>query len=308
MSRLAALVALLVVLAACGRPASPAAGMPATVIAAPDWVAPTCPVPQPDELVMGEPGQQHGIPTTFEPAWLLRCSINTEHIAGQGLWTTLATERADLSASTAASLVGDLRKPSDSPATTGCPGSLSAQAMIVPYFALVDAHGKAVLPGLPLDECGRPQGDLLTLLAQLRFHTLSTVPVRQQKSEAALATGCAPEFKNLFVRGGSAQPGSAAGPWPTPVTSLRLCVYQATGEFTAGHAVSPTALSGLLSSLESAPPARPCVADDTRFAVLLDPDNRWAAVELDGCQRMLSSDGVLSQLDQATIDLITRSP
>lgn len=90
----------------------------------------------------------------------------------------LVTERANLSPSTSENLVRSLRRQSDPPSASACPGDSAAHAVLVPYFALIDDHGRALLPGMPADECGKPQQTALKALSVLRFQRLSSAPMQ----------------------------------------------------------------------------------------------------------------------------------
>jgi hypothetical protein len=129
---------------------------------------------------MVEPVERLAIPQDFQLAWVLRCSLETPQPPGRVTPTQLVTERADPSATQGETFVAQLRRPSDPPAASGCPADLAKRSLVAPYFALVDTQGRALVPGLPTDGCGRPTSPALAALSALQFRAISTVPVQRR--------------------------------------------------------------------------------------------------------------------------------
>jgi hypothetical protein len=150
-------------LAACGQAPSPAAP-----IGPPRFTAATCPHPAPHTAVLGEPPSRHAIPKTFHPTSVVRCLITSAD--GRSV---VVTERADLTPAQATGLVRSLSRPSEPLSDPGCRQDSAERTVIVAYFVLVDAGGRALLPGLPADHCGEPSADALSSLA---FTAVSSVP------------------------------------------------------------------------------------------------------------------------------------
>jgi hypothetical protein len=171
-------------LVACGGPVrqEAALGPPARTAAA-------CPTPDAHVAMMGEPPGRHRIPSDFGPSWVLRClimpgpagsagSVGAAGSAGSAAsMSVLVTERADVTAAEGASLVRLLSQPDDPPSSNGCPQSAVRIDVLVSYFALVDAQGKALLPGLPVDRCGRPDSAAAKALAALKYQVQSRSPI-----------------------------------------------------------------------------------------------------------------------------------
>jgi hypothetical protein len=222
-------------------------------------------------------------------------------VPGDGSWTVRIAERAD---TPAAELVEMLRKPSD-PLPDGeiCP----AVAYIAPYFLLVDADGRALVPAVPTNACGQPRPEVKDFLDELDYRVLAETPVVRTQSQESIDTGCADSWKDGVAidppSPGPAAPSGLAG-------TIRVCVYGAIeGEGTpVGHLeAAHTGPETLGDVLDAAGPAASCDKPHTRFAVLKPEtgDGAWAEVELDGCLRVLRSNNTLGQLDQQTIDMLT---
>jgi hypothetical protein len=123
---------------ACGKPTTHA-GAPEPP--APVWVEAGCPARGADPPRAVQAGGD--IPADFTPVAVVRCREETRHIPGEGSWVVQVTERAD---TPVPELVDMLRKPSDPPPPADVACTLELRT--VPYFVLVDAHGKALLPAV----------------------------------------------------------------------------------------------------------------------------------------------------------------
>lgn len=286
---------LLGVAVGCGTPA----GQRIEVDAAPVWVDPVCPGNAGAPLGMDD--ERGGIPDDFVTAWVMRCRDEDRDVPGDGSWTVRIAERAD---TPAAELVELLREPSD-PLPDGemCP----AVAYVKPYFLLVDAGGRALVPDVPTSSCGQPRPGVKDFLDTLDYRVVAETRVARTQSQESVDTGCADAWKDGIAIG-SPSPGPAA---PSGLTGeIRVCVYGAidgegtlVGHLEAGH----TAPATLADALDAAGPAAPCDKPHTSFAVLTTAGGNgpWAEVELDGCLRVLRSDNTLGQLDQQTIAMVT---
>jgi hypothetical protein len=292
-------VVVLVMAAGCGGSAPGSGGpsaMPELAVVGPtQWVQATCP-----RTATGRAGERSAtpvaggtIPADFHVAWVLRCSVQVQALAGRGQWTVETTERADTSAA-------DLMTQLGQPSLPRAAGSCAAVSATLPYFALVDRTGRALVPFVPTDECGNPRSGVGLALAALPFRAVTTEPLAQVQNQA----GCATAWKDSFVTdAGRERSGGAEPLWRYRPTSIRVCVYvdQDSGgapsaQLTAGRTIEDRGLADLLTRLDGAPAAAPCRTPHTRFAVLAEPRGGWGLAELDGCLRLLREDDTLGQL------------
>jgi hypothetical protein len=286
--------AVVLVVAGCGSKTVPAAAGP------PVWVEPSCPEKQ--ELFPGGSVTRGSIPADFGTAWVLRCRTDVRDLPGKGKWQVQITERADTAAP---ELMEQLRKPSDERSEGAC----TLDFVVPPYFVLVDAGGKAILPAVPADGCGKPRQSALRALEALPFRAISETPLNQVQTPESAATGCASSWKDMLtISADSAEPGPAAPLWSRPVSTFRVCVYDRisggqlpVGQFSSARELTGEPARALLTALNAAGPAAACSAPHTRFAVLTaEGVADWATVELDGCHRLLRPDNTFGQLDAAT--------
>jgi hypothetical protein len=297
---------LLVATAACGR--APEAGRGgAGANQPPAWVEPACTASasSPLETTAAPRG---GIPDDFVPSGVLRCRTEAREMVGQGTFSMLITERADTGT---AELLAELRRPSDPLSNGVCDASYVAP----PYFILVDAEGKALLPAVPTDGCGKPRLEVRNLVEALPYRTVSEVRQGQLESPLADKTGCSDSWKDtIAIDAGHARPAPAHPLWPEQTSEFKVCVYDRisddnipVGQLSAGYPIAGEAATTLRANLDSAGPAANCSAEHTRFAVLrVAGQGNWATVELDGCLRVQRPDNSLGQLDQAVLSLIAQ--
>lgn len=116
-------------------------------------------------------GQYNGprtraLPADFKVRWVLRCSM----VPLVGSRRQLLTERSD---SDPSQLLEALRAPSEPRSEGVCP----LMRMLVPYFALVDPNGQAVVPKIPLTGCGLPQAAVVQALNNMHFTVLTKLRV-----------------------------------------------------------------------------------------------------------------------------------
>ncbi|HEV8562184.1 MAG TPA: hypothetical protein VGR06_38180 [Actinophytocola sp.] len=174
-----------------GLPAPGAAGRFPAEPGPPVWVDAACPpeVSNADPLSQANRGR---LPDEFVTAWVLRCRTEIRYVPGQGKQAFRVTERAD---TPAAEMVSQLRLPAEPPTAGGC----LAYGVSVPYFALVDAGGRALLPAVPLDECLRPRREALQELDKLPFTRLSETPAGQVQSQESIDTGCPEAYQDMII-------------------------------------------------------------------------------------------------------------
>jgi hypothetical protein len=227
------------------------------------------------------------VPASFAAVAVLRCVAGEQTIPGKGQWQTATLERADQNL---APLVAALRLPP----VVRHPGIMCpALAMLPPQIALIGADGKTVVPRFPLGECGLIQPRVLTALAALHWQTVSVRLVTQLQTQAQVASGCAPEYKDPFVLAESSQPSSGGALYAAPPASLRICVYSfdassSTTDFAAGTTVTGATVTALLTGLSGPRQSATCSLPHASFAVV-GGENAGAPVvyvELGGCDRV----------------------
>lgn len=296
-TRLVVMAALVLLVAGCGGNGElPVGEAPAP--GPPVWVEPNCPADAANGPISGAGEVKRGaVPGDFVTVSVMRCRPGFKQVPGQGEWTTAIAEKADTSAG---DLVAQLRQPS-APSTDG---ACTMEFITSPYIMLINAEGKAVLPEIPKDPCGKPKIEVRNAADALPYKLVSETPVHQSQSQLSLETGCPDSWKDLLaIDGLSYKPGPAAKIWPGPA-QVRVCVYQSVSD--AGKLVSGRSVPvEQLPALDSAGPAAPCKARHTGFATLAS-ENRDAWIELDGCHRMIRPDQSLGQLDAATVATLTK--
>ena len=203
------------------------------------------------------------------------------------------TERADTRVS---QLVDMLRRPSSTPppGQVACPGI----AYSLPHFLLVDAEGKALLPTVPTEACGKPRDEVRNALETLPYRTVTETVTALTRTP--VGTGCHDLRKDTIA---IASPGPAAAtPAWASANEILVCRYTMTGEYgelETGYSLSGQEASALKTALGAAGPAAPCDKPRTRFAVLRVWSGSTATVELDGCFRVHRPNNTLGQLDES---------
>lgn len=297
-------------LSGCGGIVSRRPGRPPPPSGRPSVVADHCPIPLPTVSQ-----RRGGIPAGFRPARVLLCREDFRTFPGEGRWDVEIERQATRGIG---SLLVALRRPVVDPSPTdGTPVACAAIAVGVPWFALVDAHGRAVLPEVPRDPlCGQPSSVALAALRALPYQTVWVRRIRQVESQREVrgdAAGC-PAWKDMISIEESlagARPRTAAGPVFSSVPAmLTICRYlrggtgtNAIGSFRGIRQLSGARLTTLLSRLAQVPVAGTCGRTETAFAVLhpSSPAGEPAYVELDGCHRVLRPDNTLGQLDPTAV-------
>ena len=299
-------VVLALMLAGCGS--EPSVQQPAHR----DWGAPevharwqSCvsaqhpPAPKPHESSWLAP-----LSADFTPVAVVVCATTTAPGGGQAM---LATERR---AGDVAALTAALRRPDGPYAKIPCP----AGDAVVPWFALLDAQGQWVHPGVPTGDCGRPQSQFSAAFADLQLKTVVTRKIGKETAAAATAAGCELTWADMIAVAAQSRPPTSIVtyglPWGLPV---RVCVYRVPaaeqgtarpgGVFVTGTSLSLDQWGPIASLLPEDAPAQPCPIPAGRFALLRLGDSEDIYVELDGCHRLLSQAGgdILSQAPPSLI-------
>jgi hypothetical protein len=250
----------------------------------------------------------HRLAGDFPAVTAVICVSRPERRAGGGSDLVAVQERAD----DVAALVAALRLPDAEPTHGACTFELPA----VPWLALLDAGGRWVRPGVPVDSCGKPRREFRTAFGQLRTTTVSTRVLRPITSDEAAAAGCEQRWADMAwmagvaARSGGGAPGTA-NTLPANDAEVRVCVYRVpvsergadkpAGEFESGRPLP--AWPAVRRALATAGPAAACATPATRFAVLRPPVGE-IYVEGDGCRRLLPDGGSLQQAPPALLPLL----
>jgi hypothetical protein len=231
----------------------------------------------------------------FAPVAVTVCGTGPAS-APAGGESLVATERR---AGSVHALVVALRLPDEPPADGAC----TLDLVTMPWFALHDAQGRWVRPGVPTDACGKPRREVREAFDALTFETVSSRKVGEITSSGAAAADCSQRWADMVdvqsrFGGTAAPPAGYAPPADAPV---RACVYRVppgergsakpAGDFTAGGALTAGEWAAIRRALPSGTPAKPCDTPADRFAVLSTGGAGEVYVELDGCRRVLSSTG-----------------
>ena len=309
-----------VTLAACASASGATAGGPAgTPSVQPRWTscAADAPPPSPegglDALTLPRLGSD------FAPLTVIICSEQIDQRADGGQDLVATESRAD----DITGLVSALGLPDERPTTGAC----TLELPTVPWFALLDAQGAWVRPGVPIDACGKVRIEVRDALAGLHLTRVSTRVLREVESAQAAASGCSQAWANMVAvesTDGTATPAAASSVLSPPTDRIRLCVYRVpaseqgtgkpAGDFQHGGLLTPQRQAAIEEPLLAAPPARDCRTEASRFALLISAAGAGVGatvyVELDGCQRIMvvPVDGhpVLAQANAGLIALLDR--
>ncbi|MBN6055607.1 hypothetical protein JYK22_26990, partial [Nonomuraea sp. RK-328] len=251
------------------------------------------------------------LPFDFVAAQVIRCRWEPRYLPGKGVWEVVIQEHADGAVD---ELMTELRRPSEE---SLFPPMCTFEAILVDYFVLVDASGRAVLPRPPTGVCGKPFPSALEALHRLPYRVDGQVPIRRIESEKSYRAGCGDEHPDVLRR--VVQGASVRRPWNPPPEGLRVCVFRTSGktahrpgpfDLPTGRLESSRILTGgglrtVLAALDAAPPSD-CRGRHTRFAVMaVGPSAAYA--ELDGCHNVLRPDGALGRLSPEVVKVLTAS-
>lgn len=309
----AAAVAVALLLSACGtQVAGSGGGGTSAPTPAPDPVAARCP----DSVAEGFADYRAGIPLPDDaaPVAVLRCVVAQEDDPQTGRWTVVRTERAT---SGLAEYVAALRLP-DQPKPDG-DYACTADALLLPWSAVVLPDGSALQARLPVTACGKPLPEVMTALDRLGWRTVSTERVAQAATAAELAlereaaaVGCSYQFKDVVAI--EAQDGADDGSRPLVTGSPRdlvACRYSADPASDdpvltyvgGGRRLTPQEAAQALDALSgAAPTTEACVKRHTALWGLFGADGgAWVVVETDGCGRAASDSGALRTVPPASL-------
>ncbi|GAA3199977.1 hypothetical protein ACFO1B_49810 [Dactylosporangium siamense] len=305
--RSAAIAALaLILLAGCARPTEAGGPGPAASTDLHDaWtscakeLADPRPGPQPVELPR--------LPGDFAPVEVVVCAWEIQTRADGGQDQVMLERRG----SKVDALTAALRLP-DAPHTDGaCDMMLRGVA----WFAVLDAAGRWLRPGIAADACGQVRIEVQDAVNRLELRTVATTVLGEVKSAAAARSGCQQEWSDMVGAVTASGPTPMERPFEPPGRDMRLCLYTVPpseqgstkpgGRFEKGDTLSTQAWTDLRAAMLPAGPAQPCAAHASRFALFQPVDNLSGEVyvELDGCHRMLWSGPSGDALRQGTAAL-----
>ncbi|GAA2608952.1 hypothetical protein [Paractinoplanes durhamensis] len=196
-------------------------------------------------------------------------------------------------------LLPTLRLPDEEPTAGAC----TADLVLVPWLVLLDADGRWIRPGVPVDSCSKPRREFRDAVAQLKTETVAKRTLQNVESDEAATAGCSQQWADmLWVIGqngaGNADPHALAA----DDAAASLCVYRVpaseqgsdkpAGDFVSGGKLAPATWVALKRELAGAAPAGPCTTPASRFAVVHTPAGE-IYVEADGCKRAMIGDARL---------------
>jgi hypothetical protein len=263
----------------------------------------TCPT---DPFTTGGGADPSPLPSGFTIKTVVRCETVLRPYGDLGEWSVQLAEVADAPPDGLAQLATELRKPSEpTPSGIACP----AIAMVLPWFVVIDDHGKVVQPSLPTDKCGLPLPGAGKVLSSLDFTAVDAVRVAQTRAPEAIKTGCDQQWKDMVAvegaRHSNGVAGASEGDLASSPSSVLVCLYKASpvdgglrvGDLIKGATVGGDAAAALASAAATAGPLPAHCADASEFAVIAG----GAYVELGGCERVLTGDGRLGTASSALV-------
>jgi hypothetical protein len=252
----------------------------------------------------------------FAPVAVIICGNAPEQLA-DGSTALMETERR---ADDVAELVAALRLP-DQPRTAG---ACTADLPMVPWFAMLDAQGRWVHPGTPVDVCGKIRIEVRNAVQNLKLTTVTSKKAGEIESKEAAAAGCSQVHADMVwveTTMGSSAKLAPVGKLPyASAKQVRLCVYAVPpsqqrsgkpgGNFEYGLVLPDARRTAIDQALLAAPAAKNCAEPASRFALLRSADDRSGEVyvELDACQRILATPTEgghsLAQSNPALVDML----
>jgi hypothetical protein len=245
----------------------------------------------------------------FQAVGAVVCATTTQSPPAGGEDLVAVEQRSEQ----VAALVAALRLPDEKPTNDFC----TTQQISVPWFVLIDAQGRWVRPGVPVDGCGRPRKELRDALAALPLVPVSSHPIGVITSAAAARAGCSQSWSDMVAVVAQRQAEQRETPKAAPASDvpMRLCVYEVApgeqgsgkpaGQFTEGGPLTAAEWASIVNVMPGAGPPAACREHAGRFAVLMPAAGTATPepiyVELDGCHRLLTG----TSLAQSGPELIT---
>jgi hypothetical protein len=231
------------------------------------------------------------VPIDFRPVLFVTCTTELRPTPTDGEWAYIVEKQA----TDGLDAVVEALRATPPPAPSGdrvCTTEFRGD----PWFLLIDASGREILPVVPHDNSCNKAIDVG--ITHLQLTSTRAFPVRQQRTQAELTTSCERAWKNepkISVSMHGVRDSATALALPGQPTSV--CVYgpgtdPEVGEFAGGRKLN-AAEADLLRQLAKAPAGQSgsCQPSE-RFALILMGD-AYEYVELSGCHRLVASGGSL---------------
>lgn len=229
----------------------------------------------------------------FVPTAAVVCNVSPQDQPGGGSDLVATEGRTD----EVTALVAALRLP-DVPRTAG---DCTLELPLVPWFAVLDATGRWVRPGTPVDACGKIRIEVRKALSDLKLSTVSSRTIRTLESVEAAKAGCSQGWADMVSAEASSTRSGSYAVEIDATGGVRLCVYRVAveeqgtskpaGDFEYGRVLAPHQWSAIEQGLRTADPVRDCTQHAGRFALLRSVSGAGGEVyvELDGCQRVMTT-------------------
>ncbi|GAB3842993.1 hypothetical protein GCM10027610_054670 [Dactylosporangium cerinum] len=249
------------------------------------------------------------LPAGFTPVAAVVCARAPQKRAGGGEDLVLLEKRA----TSVARLTQTLRL-DDQPLTSD---ACTADLVGVVWFAMLDAGGRWVRPGVATDTCGKPRIEVRNALDQLDTTTVATTVLAEIESAEAAKSGCSQGWGEMVGISAAEQRGDK-GAFDPPAAGMRLCIYtvpaseqgsvKPAGTFERGGVLTAEAWTDLRRRMLDAGPIVPCTAHAGRFALFRPTGGGGGDVylELDGCRRLMFDGPAGSVFRQADATLTDR--
>ena len=225
----------------------------------------------------------------FVPVSVIVCGVQTEDRAGGGTDLVAIEEHS----TDVAALVAALRLPAATTQYDIC----TTEGQALPWFAVVDATGHWVRPGVATDDCGRFRPEVTEAVSGLALARVATRVLREGTSDAAARAGCSQEWTDMVWVETTLNESPAAAaltddPFPL-AAQVRSCLCEVpaqeqgsdkpAGVFSRGGLLGAAVRTQVTRLLLDSGPALDCARQASRFAVLVPaygPGEIY--VELDG--------------------------
>ncbi|MEV0900043.1 hypothetical protein [Actinoplanes sp. NPDC049802] len=227
---------------------------------------------------------------SFQPVSAVVCATGPKQRPSGGSDLVEVESRAD----DLSRLLPTLRLPDAQSTAEACTADLPA----VPWLVLLDAEGRWVRPGVPIDECGKPRHEFRDAFSQMKMTEVAGEVVRELESDAAVSAGCSQTYGDMTWTYGSFDNVREVNVESLPAaTEVRRCVYfvpekergndKAAGDFRSGGLMDDGAWAAIRAELVASTTAPACTTPASVFAVLHLTSGGSVSVERDGCKRAL---------------------
>ncbi|GGN45555.1 hypothetical protein FHR83_008400 [Actinoplanes campanulatus] len=227
---------------------------------------------------------------SFQPVSAVICGNTVkERPSGGSDYVAFESKTDDLSA-----LLPALRLPDVDYDAEACTADLPA----VPWLVLLDAQGRWVRPGVPIDDCGKPRMEFRNVFEKLQTTEVSSKVVSEIESDAAARAGCSQTYGDMTWATGMFDNVREVDIESLPTaTEVRRCVYfvpekerggdKPAGDFRSGGLLDDGAWEAVRKALVASAPAPACTTPASGFALLQLTRGGSVSVEKDGCRRAL---------------------